>query len=135
MDVQWIEDRTAHAPQWLAMCAYAGLIFAYVQKQISFRVLVTILGYTLLFFSKYYKDNKKNVPRAKQLQTWGYTAILIGLHFSHWRDAFAVAGYALAIADVLESNIILSLVLAFAVRTTHSLPLLLARIALILYMM
>jgi hypothetical protein len=131
---QWLADRTAQAPQWLAMAAYVTLAYAYITTGLSFRVLSTVVGYLLLFMSKYYKD-KHNDKKAKQFQAIGYTCVVLGLHFTHWRDVLAVVGYALAFANVVEANVILSLGLAFAARSTHSIPLLLARVALILYML
>lgn len=133
-DAHWLTERIGNAPQWLAMGAYATLVYAYWKTGMSYHTFATILGYSLLFFSKYYKD-KKNIRLSKQLQVFGYSSILVGLHFTHWRDAFAVLGYALAIADVPEANVVLAFVLAFAARESHSVPLVAARAALILYLL
>lgn len=132
--IQVLFDRTMSAPEWLAMTAYAVLVGVYLLgSHLKWRGLVTGLGYSLLFFSKYYKD-RKQYKLSKQLQTFGYTAVIIGLTFTHWRDAFAVAGYALAIVDIPEAHVILATVLAFSTRDTHNLALIAARIALVIYL-
>lgn len=121
------------SPEWLAMMAYAVLVGAYITSGLTFRSLSTITGYTLLFLSKYHKT-KHAMERAKQLQALGYAAVLAGLSFHHWRDAFSVVGYTLAIADVSGADTLLALILALSARDTHVLPLLIARIALVVYL-
>lgn len=132
--IQMLMDRTMSAPEWLAMSAYAVLVAVYIQSShLKWRGLVTGLGYSLLFFSKYYKD-RKQYDISKQLQTLGYVSVIIGLTFTHWRDAFAVAGYALAVFNVPEANVLLAATMAFSARETTNIALIAARIALVIYL-
>jgi hypothetical protein len=121
----------ASSPEWLAMAAYGLLIYLYLSKDTSIRTLSTVSGYTLLFLSKYLKGKEKPVYR--EIQTWGYLFVALGLGFDKWRDAFAVFAYGLAIADVAAARHLVSMVLALNVLDGGSVGLVTARMALIAY--
>lgn len=131
--IQSLVDHSNQSPEWLAMSAYAILVYITIKNSLNFKTFASVSGYTLLFFSKYYKV--KNDPRWRYLQAYGYAAVLAGLSFKHWRDAFAVAGYALAIAEVDEANVILASVLAASAHDANSWAVLVARGALIAYLL
>lgn len=119
------------SPEWLAMAAYGLLIYLYLSKDTSIRSLSTVSGYTLLFLSKYLKGQKK--PAYREIQTWGYLFVALGLGFDKWRDAFAIFAYGLAIADVAAARHLISMVLALSVLDGGSAGLVTARMALIAY--
>lgn len=119
------------SPEWLAMGAYGLLIYLYLSTDTSLKTLSTVSGYTLLFLSKYLKGQKK--PEYREIQTWGYVFVTLGLSFDKWRDAFAIFAYGLAIADVAAARHLISMVLALSVLDGGSAGLVAARMALIAY--
>ncbi len=119
------------SPEWLAMGAYGLLIYLYLSKDMSLKSLSTVSGYTLLFLSKYLSSQKN--PVYKEIQTWGYVFVTLGLSFEKWRDAFAIFAYALGIADVAAARHLISMVLALNVLDGGSAGLVAARMALIAY--
>lgn len=113
------------------MTAYGLLIYLYLSADTSIHTLSTVSGYSLLFFSKYLKGQKR--PAYRTLQTWGYVFVTLGLTFTNWRDAFAVLAYGLSIANVEEARHLISMVLALKLQDGGGVGMTSALVALIAY--
>lgn len=131
--VNLIMERSTSSPEWLAMAAYGVLVVLYLRADSSPRTFSTVIGYSLLFTSKFLKSKDLKDPRVKILQTWGYLFVILGLSLTQWRDAVAIFAYALAIAEVEVANTLIAFVLALNLQDSKSLEMAAARMALVIY--
>lgn len=131
--VNVLMERSTSSPEWLAMAAYALLAILYLNAESSAHTFSTVIGYSLLFISKFLKQKNPKDERVKILQNWGYLFVILGLHLTRWRDAVAIFAYALAIAQVPIASTLIALVLALNVQDSKTLAMAAARMALVVY--
>jgi hypothetical protein len=128
-----VMERSTSSPEWLAMAGYGLLVALNLNADGSPQTFSTIIGFSLLFISKYLKSKHADDARAPVLQTWGYLFVVFGLPLTRWRDAVAIFAYALAIVEVEFANALIAFVLALNIQDSESLGMAFARMALVVY--
>lgn len=132
--IQLLLERPTSSPEWLAMAAYGLLIYLYLETSNSLQALSSIAGYSCLFLSKFFKNQKQlDDPRPKILQTWGFIFIIGGFSFDKWLDAFSIFAYGMMVAEAPTAEVLVSLALALRIRGASSIQMSIAQLALIIY--